>query len=69
MVPRYFTSSKNHANCDALKADLTLKIRTYARDVCGHRQDRDENAADNMEHEAYALDTLPADLKYAWEMD
>jgi len=69
VVPRYFASSKICANCGTAKADLTLKDRTYACDICGHRRDRDENAADNLEHEAYGLHTLPADLKCALEVD
>ena len=52
-----------------MKDDLTLRDRMYDCDVCGHRQDRDENAADNLEHEAYGLHTLPADLKCALEVD
>ena len=69
VVPRYFASSKTCANCGAVKDDLALRDRMYACDVCGYRQDRDENAADNLEHEAYGLHTLPADLKCALEMD
>ena len=69
VAPRFFASSKTCANCGAVKDDLTLKDRTYACGVCGYRQDRDENAADNLEHEAYGLHTLPADLKCALEVD
>ena len=47
-VDRYYPSSKTCSVCGAVKADLTLKDRTYRCDKCGAVFDRDYNASRNL---------------------
>jgi putative transposase len=44
----WYPSSKTCSNCGSVKAKLTLSDRVFACDACGHRQDRDVNAARNL---------------------
>ena len=46
-APRFYPSSKTCASCGAVKAKLSLAMRTYACE-CGHAVDRDLNAAINL---------------------
>ena len=46
-APRSYPSSKTCASCGAVKAKLSLAMRTYACE-CGHAIDRDLNAATNL---------------------
>lgn len=45
---RWFPSSKTCSACGAVKAKLPLSERVFTCDGCGHRQDRDVNAARNI---------------------
>jgi putative transposase len=45
---RFYPSSKTCARCATVKAKLSLAERTFACDSCGHRVDRDLNAATNL---------------------
>jgi putative transposase len=47
-VNRFYPSSKSCASCGTVKAKLSLSRRTYACDYCGHKVDRDLNAAINL---------------------
>jgi putative transposase len=45
LADRWFPSSKTCSACGELRKDLTLKERTFECRECGHRLDRDLNAA------------------------
>ncbi len=45
---RFFPSSKTCSSCGAVKAKLSLEIRTYHCGACGLTMDRDHNAAVNL---------------------
>jgi putative transposase len=47
-VDRFYPSSKTCSRCGAVKAKLPLTERIYACDSCGHKVDRDLNAAINL---------------------
>ena len=65
VAPRFLPSSKTCSRCGAVKSALGLDERTCRCEACGHEQDRDENAADNLER--HGLHTLPAVPKRASE--
>ena len=48
IADRWMPSSKTCSACGSVKATLTLADRTYHCDACGHREDRDVNAARNL---------------------
>lgn len=48
IVNRFYPSSKTCSNCQHIKKDLKLKDRIYKCSECGHKQDRDLNAAINL---------------------
>lgn len=48
LVDRFFPSSKTCSECGCIKRDLKLSQRTFVCDECGHRMDRDLNAAKNL---------------------
>lgn len=50
VADRWFASSKTCSACGAVRPKLTLAERTYRcdNDACGHRADRDVNAAANL---------------------
>lgn len=54
IADRFFPSSKTCSKCKSVKSkdELTLKDRTY-KCKCGHEQDRDLNAAINLENVIY----------------
>ena len=45
---RFFPSSKRCSSCGHIHRDMPLSIRDFSCEVCGDRQDRDENAAKNI---------------------
>ncbi|MGW0942398.1 RNA-guided endonuclease InsQ/TnpB family protein [Streptomyces sp. NPDC002623] len=45
---RWFPSSKTCSRCGAVKAKLSLHVRTFECDACGLVIDRDDNAARNL---------------------
>ena len=45
---RFYPSSKTCARCGTVKAKLSLIERTFACESCGHKADRDLNAATNL---------------------
>ena len=48
-APRFYASSRYCSHCGQYhKDDLTLKDREWVCPVCGHKQDRDFNAAENL---------------------
>ena len=47
-IPRFYPSSKMCSCCGSVKKELKLSERTYHCDVCGHEEDRDLNAAKNI---------------------
>jgi putative transposase len=47
-VDRWFASSKTCAACGAIMARLTLADREFCCATCGHKADRDRNAATNL---------------------
>ena len=47
-IPRFYPSSKMCSCCGNVKKELKLSERTYHCDVCGHEEDRDLNAAKNI---------------------
>ena len=49
VASRWFPSSKLCRQCGALNDGLRLKDRTFECNGCGHREDRDLNAACNLE--------------------
>jgi putative transposase len=48
VADRWFPSSKTCSSCQAVKAKLPLRMRTYLCEGCGLSMDRDENAARNL---------------------
>jgi len=46
---RWFPSSKLCSNCGSKKETLLLSERVFECNSCGHRQDRDLNAAINLQ--------------------
>jgi len=57
VADRWFPSSKTCSGCGAIKADLTLAVRTYACPACGLVIDRDLNAAINLARYTPGQDT------------
>ena len=49
VADRWFPSSKLCRLCGALNDGLMLKDRTFERNGCGHREDRDLHATRNLE--------------------
>ena len=47
-VNRYFPSTKRCSRCLEVKSAVPLEVRTFLCDACGHRQDRDVNAAASL---------------------
>ncbi len=45
---RFYPSSKICGRCGTVRATLSLAMRTYACESCGHQVDRDLNAATNL---------------------
>lgn len=48
VADRWFPSSKLCGRCGVVKAKLRLRDRVFCCDSCGHRTDRDANAARNL---------------------
>ena len=48
VADRWYPSSKTCSSCGSVKAKLTPNDRIYACETCGHREDRDVNAARNL---------------------
>jgi putative transposase len=48
LADRWFPSSKTCSSCGTVRKDLTLKDRTFECHSCGHKLDRDLNAAVNL---------------------
>jgi putative transposase len=48
LADRWFPSSKTCSSCGTVRKDLTLKDRTFECRECGHKLDRDLNAAVNL---------------------
>jgi putative transposase len=48
VASRWFPSSKTCSSCQAVKAKLPLRVRTYVCEKCGLTMDRDHNAARNL---------------------
>jgi putative transposase len=65
VADRWFPSSKTCSECGCVKSDLTLGDRVFQCDDCGHEQDRDLNAALNLQR----LHTFVADAKRTQEGD
>jgi putative transposase len=55
LADRFEPSSKRCSDCGAIKKDLKLKDRVYHCECCGFVEDRDFNAARNLEKLAKAL--------------
>lgn len=55
IVDRWFPSSRTCSACGAIKADLSLRDRTWTCAACGASHDRDQNAASNIEREGLRL--------------
>ena len=49
-APQFFASSKTCSSCGDKKEDLSLSDRQYHCSSCGYREDRDVNAAINLQH-------------------
>ena len=49
VADRWFASSRLCTRCNVLNEGLTLNDRIFSCDGCGHREDRDRNAARNLE--------------------
>ena len=49
VADRYFPSSKRCASCGNVKESLLLSEREYVCEACGVCEDRDRNAAINLE--------------------
>ena len=60
-IDRYFASSKTCPCCGALKAGLTLAMRSWKCDACGAIHDRDMNAAQNIVAEGLRILRNPRD--------
>jgi putative transposase len=54
-IDRFFPSSKLCSVCGSVYKGLTLKDRTFVCPSCGHTQDRDEQAAYNIEREGIKI--------------
>lgn len=54
-VGRFFASSKTCNDCGVINSDLVLADRTWTCKGCGCSQQRDWNAAKNIEQEALRL--------------
>ena len=52
VIDRFEPTSKRCSNCGAVKSDLSLKDRTYVCGECHHAEDRDVNAAKNIQKAA-----------------
>jgi putative transposase len=63
IADRWYPSSKTCSACGCLKPGLTLDDRVYQCGDCGHEQDRDLNAALNLQR----LHTFRADAKCTLE--
>ena len=63
VAPRFYPSSKTCSACGVIKEALTLAERTFRCDDCGHKCDRDLNAALNLSR----LDTFRPDAKCTQE--
>ena len=63
IAPRFYPSSKTCSECGSVKDALTLSDRVYRCDDCGHEQDRDLNAALNLQR----LHTFRADANRTQE--
>ena len=48
-MDRFYPSSKTCSNCGEVKAKLSRNATVFSCDSCGHRMDRDLNAALNIE--------------------
>ncbi|AHH15381.1 putative transposase [Nocardia nova SH22a] len=48
VADRFYPSSKMCSSCRAVKTELRLSNRVFYCDSCGHRADRDRNAAANL---------------------
>ncbi len=55
VIDKWFPSSKTCSNCGNQKDELNLSERRYDCNVCGHKIDRDLNAAINIEREGIRL--------------
>lgn len=49
VADRWYPSTKRCSACGNVREKMTLSDRMYVCDCCGHTQDRDENAAVNLE--------------------
>ena len=49
-INRFSPSSKTCSNCGWINVDLTLSDRIFECEDCGHVQDRDLNAANNIKN-------------------
>lgn len=49
-APAFYRSSRTCSACGAVKTELPLSCRVYKCGQCGHVQDRDANAADNLKN-------------------
>jgi len=56
IADRWFPSSKTCSNCGKKKNELKLSERVYQCEACGHKQDRDLNAAINLKNLLYQSD-------------
>ena len=54
-IDRFFPSSKLCSSCGFVHKGLTLKDRTFVCPSCGHTQDRDEQASQNIEREGIRI--------------
>jgi putative transposase len=52
VIDRFFPSSKRCRKCKRIKKEIPLSVRLFVCDYCGHIEDRDLNAAINIEMEA-----------------
>ncbi len=55
VIDKWFPSSKTCSNCGHKKEELKLSERIYHCEACGHKIDRDLNAAINIEREGIRL--------------
>ncbi|MEN8220773.1 MAG: RNA-guided endonuclease TnpB family protein [Pseudomonadota bacterium] len=55
IADRWFPSSKTCSNCGHKKEKLKLSERVYHCEACGHKQDRDLNAAINLKNLLYVV--------------
>ena len=60
-IDRYFASSKTCSCCGAVKAGLTLAVRSWKCEACGASHDRDVNAAKNIVAEGLRILRSPRD--------